>query len=389
MGAFQIRTIPRITRLRKSVICAVVLLLGCFFAYALYSSDRKKQAQPQPPEVSEANPTDNVLARLPSNYAGVSFASDPPAAPDKPAQPTEKPVPPEMQSMPKQVQPAMQSQGTPPAGRDTKKEEEEAARRSPLTFNLAKRDQAQAASLPQAAAYGAPEQPGESLDQGLMQNMQQEKRLCTKPTEDDRAIYVPHRLQTPISPYTVLAGTIIPAVMLTGISSDLPGQIIGQVRENVYDSVTGRYLLIPQGTKIIGRYDSVIAYGQDRVLIVWNRLIMPNGNSILLDSMSGTDLQGRAGLKDQVNNHYGRLILSVTLSTLLSAGTTFSAGNPTNDQFRITNGIAASAGSSINQAGQQIVMKELNRQPTIEIRPGFTCNVMVNKDIILTLYGEK
>jgi type IV secretion system protein VirB10 len=187
-----------------------------------------------------------------------------------------------------------------------------------------------------------------------------------------------------------MAGTVIPGVMITGINSELPGQIIGQVRENVYDTVTGNYLLIPQGTKIIGRYDSVIAYGQERVLIVWNRLIMPDGSSLLLDRMPGTDLGGYSGLKDKVNNHYLKLTAGVILSTLLSLGASVSAGTPgyhdKDDGYDITNTFAENAGESINRAGQKIVGKMLNIQPTLEIRPGFTFNVMVNRDIVVRPY---
>ena len=123
-----------------------------------------------------------------------------------------------------------------------------------------------------------------------------------------------------------MAGTIIPGVLISGINSDLPGQIIGQVTANVYDTVTGNFLLIPLGTKVIGRYDSAIAFGQERVLIVWNRLLLPNGTSIVLDSMSGTDTEGYAGMKDKVNNHWGKLLSGVVLSTLLSVGASVSAG---------------------------------------------------------------
>jgi type IV secretion system protein VirB10 len=220
--------------------------------------------------------------------------------------------------------------------------------------------------------------------------MQLEKRDFKKKKEDDDVVYVHHALQNPLSPYQIMAGTVIPGVMITGINSELPGQIIGQVRENVYDTVTGNYLLIPQGTKIIGRYDSVIAYGQERVLIVWNRLIMPDGSSLIIDRMPGTDLGGYSGLKDKVNNHYLKLTAGVILSTLLSLGASVSAGTPGyNDDdngYDITNRFAENAGESINKAGQKIIGKMLNIQPTLEIRPGFTFNVMVNRDIVVRPY---
>jgi type IV secretion system protein VirB10 len=222
--------------------------------------------------------------------------------------------------------------------------------------------------------------------------MQMEKRDFVKAKEDDKAVYLTHAMQKPVSPYQIMAGAVIPGVLITGINSELPGQLIGQVRENVYDTVTGNHLLIPQGTKLLGRYDSVIAYGQERVLIVWNRLIMPDGSSILLDTMPGTDLGGYAGLKDKVNHHYGKLVAGVILSTLLSVGASVAAGTDPyraykdDEGYDVTNKLAEQAGQGANQAGQQIVSKMLNIQPTIEIRPCLTFNVMVNRDMVLQPY---
>ena len=186
---------------------------------------------------------------------------------------------------------------------------------------------------------------------------------------------------TTTSPYEVKAGTIIPAVLITGINSDLPGMITAQVREQVFDSTTGKYLLIPQGSKIIGTYNSNVSYGQNRALVVWSRLIFPNGSSINLGGMNGVDLAGYAGYSDKVDNHWKRLIGGVVLSSLL-AGTaqSNSTGNNFNSQF--TNNV----GNEINRVGQKITRKNLDIQPTIKIRPGFSINVMVNKDMILRPY---
>jgi type IV secretion system protein VirB10 len=174
--------------------------------------------------------------------------------------------------------------------------------------------------------------------------------------------------------------------MITGIDSDLPGHLVGQVRENVYDTVTGQYLLIPQGTRIIGTYDSKIAYAQERVLIVWTRLIYPNGDSIDLEGMGGVDMSGYAGLSDQVNNHYLKLLGGVLLSTMLSTSAKIAAGNNAVGQADIGQLAAAGAGEEINKAGSSLVEKNLNVQPTLEIRPGFKFNVFVSKDLILKPY---
>lgn len=205
----------------------------------------------------------------------------------------------------------------------------------------------------------------------------------------DEAIYLEHKIQTPRSPYQIMAGTIIPSILISGINSDLPGQIIAQVRENVYDTVTGKYLLIPQATKLIGTYDNQIVWGQDRVLQVWTRMIFPNGQSILLDGMQGVDTSGYSGFKDKVNNHYMRLAGAVLMSAFLSVGAK-QAGDAAGDGDgyypSVGRQIGEEVAGGVNKAGQRIVQRELNVAPTIEIRPGNKFNIMVNKDIILKPY---
>lgn len=204
----------------------------------------------------------------------------------------------------------------------------------------------------------------------------------------DSAIYLERQLQWPVSPYQIMAGTVIPAVLISGINSDLPGPILAQVRENVFDNVSGKYLLIPQGTRLFGRYDNMVSWGQERVLMVWSRLIFPDGSSIVLENMPGADLAGYAGLKDSVNNHYFKLATAVLLSTFLNVGARAAAGDTNKFQPTVKQQIAAEAGAGVNQAGQQIVGRQLSVPPTIEVRPGWPFNVMVNKDIILKPYEE-
>jgi type IV secretion system protein VirB10 len=225
--------------------------------------------------------------------------------------------------------------------------------------------------------------PGEDDDQ----NMQEEKRTFSKESRDQNP-YLLAALRYPLSKYEIKAGTIIPSLLITGLNSDLPGQITAQVRENVYDTATGRYLLIPQGTRLVGEYDSKVAYGQDRALIVWSRLIMPNGNSISLEGMPGVDMSGYAGLSDKVNNHYARLLTGVILGSVIGAGAQVATGGqgtafnaPSFGQLAVSG-----AAQNINQAGQQITQRNLNMQPTIEIRPGLKLNVFVTKDMILRPY---
>lgn len=184
--------------------------------------------------------------------------------------------------------------------------------------------------------------------------------------------------QSPGSPYQLKAGAIIPAVLLTGINADLPGQIIAQVREQVFDTVSGRYLLIPQGTRVLGQYNANIGYGQERAGVAWNRLIFADGSSIQLGSMPGVDAMGQSGYQDQVDHHWGRLATGVILSSLL-AGTAGQRSDQDGFGGRFYNNI----GGEINRAGQRLTRNNLNIQPTIQIRPGFSINILVNRDLVL------
>jgi type IV secretory pathway VirB10-like protein len=215
-------------------------------------------------------------------------------------------------------------------------------------------------------------------------NRQDDKtRFADKDRDTD--FQLRHGVQYPRSPFTLFAGTVVPCVMTQGINSDLPGQIGCMVSQNVYDTVTGRHLLIPQGTKAIGTYDSRIAYGQSRVLVVWTRLLRPDGSWVSLEGMPGTDLSGYAGLTGPVNNHYLRLISGVVLGSIIGAGAQVGAGaNNQNPSFSAL--AVQGAAQNINEAGQQITRKNLQIQPTIEVRPGSRLNIFATKDLILPPY---
>jgi len=199
-------------------------------------------------------------------------------------------------------------------------------------------------------------------------------------------IYNAHTLQTPASPHQVMAGSVIAASLLTGLNSDLPGMVVAQVTEPVFDTVTGRTLLIPQGSRLIGSYDSVVAFGQSRALLVWQRIILPDGSSIQIDNLPATDAAGYAGLSDKVDYHTWRLLKGVVLSTLLGVGTELSIGNDESDLVRA---LSQSTQQSANQAGQQIVTKNLNVQPTITVRPGWPLRIIVHKDLVLRPWGGR
>jgi len=188
----------------------------------------------------------------------------------------------------------------------------------------------------------------------------------------------------PPSRFVLHAGAVIPAALITGIRSDLPGQVTAQVTENVYDSPTGRLLLIPQGTRLVGQYDSGVGFGQRRVLLAWTRLIFPNGRSIVLERQPGADVQGYAGLEDGVDHHWWDMAKAAGLSTLLSVGA--QAGS-SGEQGDLVRALRQGASDGISQTGRQVVGRQLDIAPTLTIRPGFPVRVIVGRDLILEPYG--
>lgn len=189
----------------------------------------------------------------------------------------------------------------------------------------------------------------------------------------------PHALQAAPSPWTLSAGTIIPASLITGLNSDLPGTVLAQVTEPVRDSATGRTILIPQGARLIGSYDSVVAYGQRRALLVWQRIVFPNGTSIRLDNAPATDAAGFAGVEDRVNGHTWTLLKGIALSTLLGVGTELGL----RDESDLVRAVRESLQQNAARAGDQITQRNLDVQPTLTVRPGWPLRAMVHKDLVL------
>ena len=187
------------------------------------------------------------------------------------------------------------------------------------------------------------------------------------------------RLEAVPSGALLQAGSIIPAALITGIRSDQPGLVTAQVTENVYDSLTGRHLLIPQGARLIGEYESDVGFGQRRLLLAWTRLILPDGRSIVLDRQPAADPSGYAGLEDGVDYHWGGVVKAALVSTLLGIGGELGAGGD-DDLLRA---VRRGTQDSINRAGEQVVARELDIRPTLTIRPGFPVRVLVTRDIVL------
>lgn len=226
---------------------------------------------------------------------------------------------------------------------------------------------------------GSPDSGIATSDDGADPNSQRRKNALVG-RSNDRDDINPHRIEAPVSPWTLHAGSVLAASLITGLNSDLPGIVTAQVTENAYDSVTGRLLLVPQGSRLIGRYDSVVAFGQSRVLVVWQRIILPDGSSIRIDNVPASDTAGYAGLSDRIDRHTWQLLKGVTLSTLLGVGTELGWGSSESDLLRA---IRESAQQNGARAGDQLVARSLDVQPTIKVRPGWPLRIVVHKDLIL------
>jgi type IV secretion system protein VirB10 len=369
---------PHVTRLSRKALMTLGGISALAIAAALgYGLQSHKSSGPSTELLgTQGRPAAEGLAGLPQDYTGLPKPAAPPLGPALPGD-LGKPIL-NAQNQGKPVTVPGQGQAEQRLAQET-----EAARVSRL-FAQTGRQAESAVPSPQTTSTTATT-PGTTppVDAGAAQNMQDRKTAFLSGTVDRRTV-APDRLAAPASPFIIQAGTVIPAALITGIRSDLPGQITAQVTEAVYDSPTGRYLLIPQGARLIGQYDSSVAFGQSRVLLVWTRLIMPNGQSIVLERQPGADTEGYAGLEDDVNYHWGSLFKGALLSTLLSVGA--ESGSSSQDDA-IIRALRQGASNSISQTGQQIIQRQLNIQPTLTIRPGFPVRVLVTRDLILESYG--
>lgn len=201
---------------------------------------------------------------------------------------------------------------------------------------------------------------------------------------DPHGLTNPHALAPALSPYTVSAGSVIAASLITGLRSDLPGLVTAQVTERVFDSATGHILLIPQGARLVGSYDSVVAFGQKRALLVWQRIILPDGSSMQIDNEPAADPSGYAGLADKVDFHTWSLLKGVVLSTLLGVSSELALSG----QSDLVQAIRMSTQDNVARAGDQITQRNLGVQPTITIRPGAPVRLVVHRDLILAPWRE-
>jgi type IV secretory pathway VirB10-like protein len=192
------------------------------------------------------------------------------------------------------------------------------------------------------------------------------------------------RLEAPATPYILRTGWVIPALLLTAMESELPGTITAQVSQDVYDSGTGNYLLIPQGSRLVGEYANAIQYGQSRIFVAWQRIIYPDNSALDIGAMPGADDQGEAGFNDQVNNHYVRLFGSALLMSAITGGITISQpqSNSTATHTSAADALSAALGQQLGAATSALLEKNLSIAPTLKIRPGYRFNILVVKDLI-------
>ena len=276
---------------------------------------------------------------------------------------------------------ADQAQAAAEAERERVAAERQAARSSAVLVQLEGSRSSSSSAEPEPpqpeTAVAAPEP---TVSAAAVPANQQRKLEFVRSSDGDRNS---NELRAAPSPWTLSAGTIIPASLVTGLDSDLPGIALAQVTENVRDSATGRTILIPQGARLIGRYDSVVAYGQRRALLVWTRIVFPDGASLELDNMPATDVAGFAGLEDRVDSHTWQLLKGIGMSTLLGVSTQLSIGGGGD----LVRAIRESTQQNAAHAGDQITSRNLDIQPTIKIRPGWPVRVLVNKDLVLQPSG--
>jgi len=385
IGELRLRTErPPVTRLSRKVLMGLAGVAGITVSgaliWSLYQGNRKPGGGPELYN-TENKTTPDGLSTLPRDYVGIPRNTPPSSGSGTP--PLGPPLPGDL------GRPMLNAQGTGAVDPEQQRvaQETEAARTSHLFATVSTRERP-APSTPSPTVTdprsATPTGQGDAppVDPESILNMQDRKSAFLNGAVDRKTVS-PDRLANPASRYVVQAGAVIPAALVTGIRSDLPGQVTAQVTENVYDSPSGRFLLIPQGSKLIGVYDSQISFGQDRVLMVWTRLLMPNGRSIVLERQPGADTQGFAGLEDEVDHHWGRLVMAAALSTVLGVGSELGA---TNNDSAIVTALRRGSTDSLNQTGQQVVRRNLNIQPTITIRPGFPVRVIVNRDLVLAPY---
>lgn len=399
----QPRPVTRLNR-RSLALLAGLLALGVLGATVWSLQPKTRRESSEPAELFNVDRVSRSegLGQLPADYSKLP----PPAS--APVPELGPPLPGDLgPAIVKSQQPVVPSYSPPghdPAAseRDARRKESEQAAAASVFFRNG--SQRAATAAPTAATPGTPSSVPSGLtgfdpmaagtastpaqaggaDATASQNRQDQKEAFQKTASTETRNS--GSLQLPASPYQVMAGTVIAGALVTGIQSDLPGDVIATVTEPVYDTATGKHLLIPQGSRILGRYNSQVSYGQSRVQVVWNRVILPDTSSLTLDNLVGSDPAGRAGLEDGVDWHWDRVFAGAALTSLLGIGAELAAPENRQDGNRIVIAGRDSLQDSVNQIGQEVTRRNLNIQPTLTARPGLPMRVIVNRDLVLRPY---
>lgn len=375
---------PRAIRFKRGVIIAIAAIGSVSLIAVTWMALRPHLLQrlDSQAELSEPNarPSSDMLDGVPSTYSDV-----PRLGPPLPGD-LGKPILEHQQAIAGTVDPAgQQIQQAEAAERERQLSELKAARESDVLIHGRQNTAGTTPTVASSLSAPASEETGNvSLDPDHDPNEQGRKAAFVSAL-DPKGDTNPHALAPLASPYTLSAGSVISASLITGLRSDLPGLVTAQVTENTYDSATGRILLIPQGARLVGSYDSVVAFGQKRALIVWQRIIMPDGSSLRIDNVPATDPSGYAGLADKVDMHTWQLLKGIALSTLLGVSSQLALSG----QSDLVQALRMSTQDSVSRAGDQITQRNLGIQPTITIRPGAPVRLVVHKDLVLAPSNAK
>jgi type IV secretory pathway VirB10-like protein len=367
---------PRAIRVKRGVVIGIAALGSVSLTAVTFMALKPHiLSHVEAPEdlAQPSKPPGDALSGVPATYSDV-----PKLGPPLPGD-LGKPILEHQRAEMMAVSPAdQQLQQAQAAERQQQLAEVKAARESGLLVQERQSTTTNAASAAPTSPTAEPPPTKLALDPANDPNAQAHKTDFVA-TLDPKGDINPHALTPLASPYTLSAGSIISASLITGLRSDLPGLVTAQVTENVYDSATGRILLIPQGARLVGSYDSVVAFGQTRALIVWQRIILPDGSSLRIDNVPATDPSGYAGLADKVDMHTWQLLKAVALSTLLGVGSQLALSG----QSDLVQALRLSTQDNVSRAGDQITRANLGIQPTITIRPGAPVRLVVHKDLVL------
>lgn len=368
---------PRAVRFKRGVIIAIAAIGSVSIIAVTWMALKPRlfHRTPTQEELSQPNsrPNSDPLDGAPATYGNV-----PRLGPPLPGD-LGKPILERQQQLATPINPAdQQFQQAQAAERERRLAELKAAQESGvLVQGRQANGVADAAPVSAPAAASATDKAKLTLDPTNDPNAQGRKEAFVA-NLDGKGDVNPHMLSPLPSPYTLSAGSVISASLITGLRSDLPGLVTAQVTENTYDSATGRLLLVPQGARLIGSYDSVVAFGQKRALIVWQRIIMPDGSSLRIDNVPATDPSGYAGLQDKVDFHTWQLLKGVVLSTLLGVSSELALSG----QSDLVQALRMSTQDNVARAGDQITQRNLGIQPTITIRPGAPVRLVLHKDLV-------